>query len=139
MDQTISDIAIDRRAVTPLFRQVYAGFSSAILDRRLRPGAKLPASRAMADRLSLSRTVIVAAYEQLLAEGYATGRIGSGTYVTTDLPEGPSPSGLVKPRAPLVPACRGSPVRSTSHCRATTAHSIRPHADRRAYRRRGGD
>jgi GntR family transcriptional regulator/MocR family aminotransferase len=50
----------------------------------------LPASRELAHQLGLSRTVIVTAYEQLLAEGYATGRIGSGTYVAPDLPERPA-------------------------------------------------
>jgi GntR family transcriptional regulator/MocR family aminotransferase len=89
MEQTISDMAVDRRAITPLFRQVYAAISSAIVDGRLRAGAKLPASRELAGQLGLSRTVVVAAYEQLLAEGYATGRIGSGTYVAQDLPERP--------------------------------------------------
>ncbi|MBY0321634.1 MAG: PLP-dependent aminotransferase family protein [Reyranella sp.] len=90
MEQTISDIAIDRRTSTPLFRQVYAALSTAIVDGRLPAGARLPASRALAEQLDLSRTVVVAAYEQLLAEGYATGRIGSGTYVAPDLPERPS-------------------------------------------------
>lgn len=89
MEQTISDMAIDRRALTPLFRQVYAAISSAIVDGRLRAGVKLPASRAMAEQFGLSRTVVVAAYEQLLAEGYATGRVGSGTYVAHDLPQRP--------------------------------------------------
>jgi GntR family transcriptional regulator/MocR family aminotransferase len=90
MEQTISDVAIDRRAITPLFRQVYAAISASIVDGRLPAGARLPASRELAGQLGLSRTVIVAAYEQLLAEGYATGRIGSGTYVTHDLPERPA-------------------------------------------------
>lgn len=90
MEQTISDIAIDRRGTTPLFRQVYAAISTSIVDGRLPAGARLPASRELAGRLGLSRTVIVAAYEQLLAEGYATGRVGSGTYVAPDLPERPA-------------------------------------------------
>jgi GntR family transcriptional regulator/MocR family aminotransferase len=95
MEQTISDIAVDRRAAVPLFRQVYAAISSSIVDGRLPAGVKLPASRELAERLGLSRTVVVAAYDQLLAEGYATGRVGSGTYVAADLPE--RPSGRAKP------------------------------------------
>src|SRR5258708_35260662 len=83
------DLSIDRRANTPLFRQVYAGLSAAILEQRLRAGAKLSASRALAEQLGLSRTAVVAAYEQLLAEGYTTSRTGSGTYVATDLPGKP--------------------------------------------------
>jgi GntR family transcriptional regulator/MocR family aminotransferase len=89
MNQTISDVVIDRRAAAPLFRQVYAAISSSIIEGRLRAGSKLPASRELAEQLGLSRTVVVSAYEQLLAEGYATGRIGSGTYVAQDLPERP--------------------------------------------------
>ena len=125
MEQTISDIAIDRRAAAPLFRQVYAAISSSIVDGRLRAGAKLPASRELAERLGLSRTVVVAAYEQLLAEGYVAGRIGSGTYVASDLPDRPGGRARsARPAAPRATARRGSPARSTSPCRATTARSI---------------
>jgi GntR family transcriptional regulator/MocR family aminotransferase len=92
------DIPIDRRAATPLFRQVYSGLATAILERRLRPGSRLPASRSLAGRLGLSRTAIVSAYEQLLAEGYATGRVGSGTYVATDLAD--KPDGRTRPVKP---------------------------------------
>jgi len=89
------DVPIDREAATPLFRQVYAGLTTAILERRLQPGAKLPASRVLAGRLGLLRTAIVSAYEQLLAEGYATGRVGSGTHVASDLPN--KPDGRTRP------------------------------------------
>lgn len=47
----------------------------------LRPGEPLPASRKLAEQLGLSRGVVVAAYEQLLAEGYLEARQGSGTFV----------------------------------------------------------
>lgn len=107
MEQTISDMAIDRQAATPLFRQVYAAISSAIVDGRLRAGARLPASRTMAEQLGLSRTVVVAAYEQLLAEGYATGRVGSGTYVAHDLPK--RPGGRARPAKASRTARYGAP------------------------------
>ena len=66
----------------PLFRQVYRGLRKAILDGSFRPGQKLPSTRAMAEQVGVSRTVALMAYEQLLAEGFATGRAGSGTYVS---------------------------------------------------------
>src|ERR1700712_5581351 len=78
---------VDRAGDTPLFRQVYAQMRSAILSRALRAGAKLPSTRELAMRLAVSRTAVVAAYEQLLAEGYVTGKIGAGTYIAADLPE----------------------------------------------------
>jgi len=61
-----------------------------VLSRALAPGARLPATRALAAWLGAARASVVAAYDQLLAEGYIVGRIGSGTYVSTDLPEPPA-------------------------------------------------
>lgn len=68
----------------PLFRQVYAGLRQAILTGTLKAGDRLPSTRDLAEQLSISRTVVVLAYDQLLAEGFVVGRSGSGTYV----PEG---------------------------------------------------
>ena len=36
---------------------------------------------------SVSRAAVVSAFEQLLAEGYASGKKGAGTYIAPDLPE----------------------------------------------------
>ena len=77
---------VSRAGNTPLFRQVYLQLRSAILSRRLRPGTKLPSTRELAAQLGVSRSAVVAAYEQLLAEGYTSGRHGSGTYISPDLP-----------------------------------------------------
>jgi len=58
----------------------------AILEGAIAPGCRLPSSRDLAQQLSLSRNTVIAAYEQLLAEGYIETRTGSGTYVTEQLP-----------------------------------------------------
>ena len=71
----------------PLFRQVYLRLRDGILSGTLRGGEKLPSTRDLAEQLSISRTVVVAAYDQLLAEGFATGRAGSGTYVSNGVSE----------------------------------------------------
>jgi GntR family transcriptional regulator/MocR family aminotransferase len=76
---------LDRRSRTPLSRQLYMQVRAGVLAGALAPGTKLPSSRAMSSRLKLARASVVAAYEQLLAEGYIEGRAGSGTYVSTDL------------------------------------------------------
>ena len=81
------DWRLDRDSATPVFRQIYAQVRAAVLARTLGPGTRLPSSRALAAQLGAARASVVAAYEQLLAEGYAFGRTGSGTYVSTDLPE----------------------------------------------------
>lgn len=65
----------------PLFRQIYHGLREAVLTGRLCSGERLPSSRELAEQLHVSRTVVLLAYDQLLAEGYISGRRGSGTYV----------------------------------------------------------
>lgn len=58
-----------------------------ILEGRLRPGARLPATRELASQTGLSRGTIVTAFEALAAEGYVEGTTGSGTYVNRVLPD----------------------------------------------------
>ena len=70
-----------------LYRWLYDELRSAILDGRLRPGARLPATRDLAATYGLSRATIVTAFEQLKSEGYVEGQPGSGTYVSQVLPE----------------------------------------------------
>jgi GntR family transcriptional regulator/MocR family aminotransferase len=70
-----------------LYRWLYSELRTAILDGRLRPGSRLPATRDLAAAYRLSRATIVTAFEQLKSEGYVEGRSGSGTYVSRVLPE----------------------------------------------------
>jgi GntR family transcriptional regulator/MocR family aminotransferase len=65
----------------PLSRQIYLWFRQAILRRVMVGAERLPSTRELAEQLHVSRTVVVLAYEQLLAEGFVAGRAGSGTYV----------------------------------------------------------
>jgi GntR family transcriptional regulator/MocR family aminotransferase len=101
-------LGIERSSGTPLLRQVYLDLRRAILDGVLTPGARLPATRALAQQLGIARNTVVAAYEQLLAEGFIEGRIGAGSYVSRDLPQGlerPPLPGRARPRAePVAPA-----------------------------------
>lgn len=78
---------LERDGDTPLSRQIYARLRTAILAGTLQPGARLPSSRDLAALLRVSRSTVVATYDQLLAEGYLVGRTGSGTYVSSDLPD----------------------------------------------------
>src|SRR5260370_16382141 len=80
-------IAIDRDAARPLHRQVYDGYREAILRGDLAPGQKIPSSRELASEIRVSRFPVLHAYAQLLAEGYFESQVGSGTYVSTTLPE----------------------------------------------------
>jgi GntR family transcriptional regulator/MocR family aminotransferase len=99
-------IPFDRDASTPYYRQVYDGVRAAILDGRLGPGQRLPSTRALARELGVSRLPVLNAYEQLLHEGYLTGRIGAGTYVAPSIVELPE---RVPARSP--PSTRSSAER----------------------------
>ncbi|ASI93794.1 PLP-dependent aminotransferase family protein [Vibrio rotiferianus] len=50
-------------------------------------GGKLPSTRKLAQELDISRNTVIAAYEQLVAEGYLSSQKGSGFYVAVELPE----------------------------------------------------
>jgi len=58
----------------------------AILSGRLRPGVRLPSTRLIAKDLRVSRTTVLNAFDQLTAEGYLEGKIGSGTRVSAYVP-----------------------------------------------------
>jgi GntR family transcriptional regulator / MocR family aminotransferase len=88
---TALPIELDRATATPLAVQLADRLRAAAAEGHLRSGDRLPSTRALATRLAVSRTVTAAAYEQLHAEGWITGRHGSGTYVTTEPPRATSP------------------------------------------------
>ncbi len=54
---------------------------------------KLPSTRKLAEELKLSRNTVIAAYEQLVAEGYIESKSGSGFYVSVELPDTFLPAG----------------------------------------------
>ncbi|WP_306581286.1 PLP-dependent aminotransferase family protein [Dokdonella sp.] len=65
----------------PRYAQLIRALKAAILDGRYAAGVRLPPSRALARELDLSRNTVLAAYEQLQAEGFLLGRVGSGSFV----------------------------------------------------------
>lgn len=70
----------------PLFQQLYRQLRQAVLEGRLRPGVRLPATRFLARELGLSRNTVLTAYEQLASEGFLELRHRSGVFVAEDLP-----------------------------------------------------
>ncbi len=79
--------SISAAADIPLHRQLYQAIRSAILSGQLRAGQRLPSSRQLATELTVSRSTIVGAYDQLLAEGYVESKAGAGTCVVHTLPD----------------------------------------------------
>lgn len=58
-----------------------------ILEGRLAPGARLPATRDLARQYGVARGTVVRVFEQLRSEGYVAGVVGAGTRVSEVLPE----------------------------------------------------
>jgi GntR family transcriptional regulator/MocR family aminotransferase len=61
--------------------EIYRQLRQAVLDGRLRPGDRLPATRELARRLGVSRTTVNVAYDRLSSGGFVTARVGGGTFV----------------------------------------------------------
>lgn len=64
-----------------LYEQIYDEIRTLIADGKLFPGEKLPSTRFMAKNLSVSRSTVELAYEQLTAEGYIESRPCAGYFV----------------------------------------------------------
>jgi GntR family transcriptional regulator/MocR family aminotransferase len=89
------DIKVNRGASLPPFLQIARALTDDIRRGRLRPGDRLPGSRELADAVRVHRNTILAAYEELVAEGWLEAVQGRGTFVAHSIPE-PSRRALPK-------------------------------------------
>jgi GntR family transcriptional regulator/MocR family aminotransferase len=74
-------VPLRREDPQPLARQLEQQLRDAVRSERLAADAPLPSSRALAAQVGVARGVVVAAYEQLVAEGYLVSRPGGSTRV----------------------------------------------------------
>ncbi|MBZ5625463.1 MAG: PLP-dependent aminotransferase family protein [Acidobacteriia bacterium] len=128
-------LELDRRSTVPLHRQLYEELRSAVLAGRLSPGARLPSTRSLSTDLRISRNTAAGAFDQLLAEGYLEGKVGSGTYVARSLPEDllyitDAPSGDSRHSVPPATLSRRGAVLASTPVSlsrdAATARAFRP-------------
>lgn len=82
----LATLQLDRSSSVPMFRQLYEGIKQSILIGSVEPGMQLPPTRELSQLLNISRQTVLNAYEQLTAEGYLSGVVGKGTFVSADLP-----------------------------------------------------
>ena len=66
-----------------IHRRLFDQLRAAVLDGRLLSGERLPSTRELSERLSIARNTAARVYEDLIAAGYAEGRAGSGTFVSS--------------------------------------------------------
>lgn len=80
-------LTLNKSEKTPLFLQISNAISDNIRRGVLVAGAQLPGTRALAESLGIHRKTVVAAYEELLAQGWIETKASSGTFVSNKLPE----------------------------------------------------
>lgn len=80
------DIETEARASRQISNGLYQQLRTAILEGRLKPGAKLPPTRSAPLLLGASRNTAQEVYDRLVQEGLVHARHGSGTYVADPLP-----------------------------------------------------
>jgi GntR family transcriptional regulator / MocR family aminotransferase len=84
--------------------RVRAGLENALRDAiragRLRPGTRLPSSRALAADLGIARNTVAEVYSQLVAEGWLTAQTGAGTSVAPRRAAAPGAAVAARPAEP---------------------------------------
>ena len=107
-EETFQDLSLNPPSgKQDLWRWLYTELRGAILDGRLKPGARMPSTRSLGKQYSLSRGTVVAAFDQLQAEGYTRTEVGSGTYVASGVPDG-FLSATRKPAALALPTSKAA-------------------------------
>jgi GntR family transcriptional regulator / MocR family aminotransferase len=98
-------IAVDPSEPMPLFLQIVRAVSEDVLRGRLRPGQPLPGSRTLAADIGVHRSTVVAAYSELVAQGWAVTRPRGATAIAATSPQ-------IEPRrfAARLPPRTGSPA-----------------------------
>lgn len=75
---------VDRSSSRALQAQIRESIVSAVLDRRMPPGARLPSTRKLAKHLKVSRLTITLAYQELVYQGYLAASARS-SYLVSDM------------------------------------------------------
>ena len=69
--ETFQDLVLEpRKDGQEIWRWLYTELRSGIIDGRLKSGARLPSTRNLAAQYGLARGTVVAAFQQLQAEGF---------------------------------------------------------------------
>jgi GntR family transcriptional regulator/MocR family aminotransferase len=80
-------IYLDPDSSMNLQNQIRQKLVDGILNGSFPPGMKLPSSRKLATQLEVARNTVVAAYQQLIADGYLVTRQRSGIFVSEEILE----------------------------------------------------
>ncbi len=70
-----------------VFVELANGIADDIRRGVLRAGDRLPSQRALAERMNLNRNTVVAAFDELAAQGWIVSRGAAGTFVADEIPD----------------------------------------------------
>ncbi|MHA6784554.1 MocR-like pyridoxine biosynthesis transcription factor PdxR [Pseudonocardia saturnea] len=132
-------LALDRAGEHPLPVQLADALRAATAAGTLRPGDRLPSTRALAGTLGVSRTVTAAAYDQLLAEGWVGARRGAGTYVEAVPPVPDCSKATLRQRDRMKVALLQSGIGVDLSAGSPCVEALDPAAWRRAWRSAADD
>lgn len=74
-------ITLDSRSSLPKYKQIILSVETAIAEKRLNRGDKLPSVNKVALEFSLSRDTVLLAYDELKKRGIIYSRLGKGYYI----------------------------------------------------------
>jgi len=117
---------------TPLFRQLESQLRESIWRGLLKPGERLPSTRALAKQLQVARNTVISAYEQLAAEGFLITQKGDGTRVTSSVEQLETAPKAKKPRLISQPTHHALAARYTRY--ADTHKNIINNPNARPFR-----
>ena len=83
-------IMTDKSDSLPLYRQIYRSVRESIENGSMKMNSRLPSIRRLSDNLGVSKTTVIAAYDQLCAEGYIVNRPQKGFFVAADFQNSPA-------------------------------------------------
>ncbi|MCB0687407.1 MAG: PLP-dependent aminotransferase family protein [Saprospiraceae bacterium] len=78
-------LTIDRNSDTPIFRQLIDQIINLIQTGVLIPESQLPGTRKIADKMLIHRKTVVAAVDELVAQGWLETFRGKGTFVAREI------------------------------------------------------
>ncbi|WP_263416359.1 MocR-like pyridoxine biosynthesis transcription factor PdxR [Terriglobus albidus] len=131
--ETFQDLVLEpRKDDQEMWRWLYTELRSAIIDGRLKSGARLPSTRNLAAQYGFARGTVVAAFQQLQDEGYVSSEVSAGTFVL------PAPgwemTSPVKPRSSRQAISRATIAKRTQGLLKTSFLRPASHSVGKAFR-----
>src|SRR5262245_7328042 len=87
LDMWDFNLHLERLGDRTLFTQIAQAVIDDIARGRLRSGDRLPGTRTLARTIGVDRVTVLAAYDELAAEGWVTTHPARGTFVSRELPD----------------------------------------------------